>query len=92
MGAMTQSTKLESIFKKVQPCKFGSYQEFIRAVIIETLANTGTSFDDLNYELYALNREVFHQVSRETTAFFKLLSNKSHGFFPDGPTSSDDQC
>ena len=91
MGAMTQSTKLETILKKVQPCKFGSYQEFIRAMIIETLANTGTSFDELNHELFMLNQNVFHQVTRETTAFFKLLSNKQQCFLPDGPTSSRDQ-
>ena len=91
MGAMTPSTKLETILTKVQPCKFGSYQEFIRAAIIETLANTGMSFDTLNHELFMLNREVFHQVTRETTAFFKLLSNKHHCLLPDGPTSSHDQ-
>ena len=89
--AATQSTKLEQQLRKIQPCQFSSYQEFIRALMIETLANTNMTFDQLNYDLFALNREVFHQVNRETTAFFKLLANKQQCFLPDGPTTSQDQ-
>ena len=89
--AATQSTKLEQLLRKIQPCQFASYQEFIRALMIETLANTNMTFDQLNYDLFALNREVFHQVNRETTAFFKLLANKQLCFLPDGPTTSQDQ-
>ena len=89
--AATQSTKLEQLLRKIQPCQFASYQEFIRALMIETLANTNMTFDQLNYDLFALNREVFHQVNRETTAFFKLLANKQQCFLPDGPTTSQDQ-
>ena len=60
--------------------------------MIETLATTTMAFDQLNYELFALNREVFHQVTRETTSFFsKLLSNQKQGFLHDGPTPSTDQ-
>ena len=91
MGATTQSTKLEQLLKKVQPSQFGSYQEFIRALMIEALANTSMTFDQLNYDLFALNREVFHQVNRETTAFFKLLGNKQPCFLPDGATTAKDQ-
>ena len=89
--AATQSTKLEQLLRKIQPCQFASYPEFIRALMIETLANTNMTFDQLNYDLFALNREVFHQVNRETTAFFKLLANKQQCFLPDGPTASQDQ-
>ena len=91
MGATTPSTKLEQLLKKVQPSQFGSYQEFIRALMIEALANTSMTFDQLNYDLFALKREVFHQVNRETTAFFKLLANKQQCFLPDGLTTSQDQ-
>ena len=89
--AATQSTKLEQLLRKIQPCQFASYQEFIRTLMIETLANTNMTFDQLNYDLFALNREVFHQVKRKTTAFFKLLANKQQCFLPDGPTTSQDQ-
>ena len=91
MGATTQSTKLEQLLKKVQPSQFGSYQEFMRALMIEALANTSMTFDQLNYDLFALNREVFHQVNQETTAFFKLLGNKQPCFLPDGATTAKDQ-
>ena len=91
MGATTPSTNLEQLSRKVQPRQFASYQEFILALMIETLANTSMTFDQLNYDLFALNREVFHQVNRETTALFKLLANKQQCFLPDGSTTSQDQ-
>ena len=86
MGATTQSTKVEQLLKKVQPCKFASYKEFMRALMIEALANTGMTFDQLNYDLYALNREVFHQLNRETTAFYQFLANKRPDIISDGPS------
>ena len=60
--------------------------------MIETLGNTNMTFDQLNYDLFGLNREVFNQLNRETTAFFKLLANKQQCFLPDGPTTARDQC
>ena len=86
MGATTPSTKLEQLLKKVQPSKFGSYQEFIRALMIEALANTSMTFDQLNYDLFALNREVFHQVNKETSAFYMFLANKRPDIISDGPS------
>lgn len=84
MGATTPSTKMEQLLKKVQPCKFASYKEFIRALIIDALANTDMNFDQLNYNLYELNREIFHQVNKETTAFYKFLANKRPDIISDG--------
>ena len=84
MGATTPSTKMEELLKKVQPCKFASYKEFIRALMIDALANTDMNFDQLNYNLYELNREIFHQVNKETTAFYKFLANKRPDIISDG--------
>ena len=84
MGATTPSTKMEQLLKKVQPCKFASYKEFIRALMIDALANTDMNFDQLNYNLYELNREIFHQVNKETTAFCKFLANKRPDIISDG--------
>ena len=86
MGATTPSTKLEQLLRKVQPCQFASYQEFIRALMIETLANTSMTFDQLNYDLFALNREVLHQVNKETSAFYMFLANKRPDIISDGPS------
>ena len=84
MGATTPSAKMEQLLKKVQPCKFASYKEFIRALMIDALANTDMNFDQLNYNLYELNREIFHQVNKETTAFYKFLANKRPDIISDG--------
>ena len=84
MGATTPSTKMEQLLKKVQPCKFASYKEFIRVLMIGTLANSDMNFDQLNYNLYELNREIFHQVNKETTAFYKFLANKRPDIISNG--------
>ena len=87
MGATTQCTNLDQLLNRVQPSQFDSYRAFIRALVIEALANTPMTFDQLNDNLFALNREVFHQVTRETTSFFKLLADKQQCFFPNGPSN-----
>ena len=84
MGATTPSTKLQHLLRKVQPCQFASYKEFIRALMIEALGNSDMNFDQLNYNLYELNREIFHQVNKETTAFYKFLANKRPDIISDG--------
>ena len=71
--ATTPCTDMDMLLKKLDLGKFSSYQEFIRALLIEGLANTQFTFVYLNYNLYALNKEVFNQLNKETTAFFKFL-------------------
>ena len=89
MGATTQSAKVESLLRKVQPCQFGSYQEFMRALILESLSSTTLTFRELNCELFSINQVLFENVTREATAFFKLQSNKTqYSSIPDGPTTS----
>ena len=73
--ATTRSTKLEVLLRNMDPGQFSSYKEFMRALLIEALTNTNFTFDELNYDLYALNKEIFNQLNRETTDFFRLVSN-----------------
>ena len=82
----TPSTKLENLLRRVQPCQFPSYQEFMRALLIEALGNSDFTFDQLNYDLYALNKELFHKLKKETTPFFKFLANKRPDIISDGPS------
>ena len=71
--ATTPCIKTDTLLKKLDPGNFSNYKEFIRALLIEALANTEFTFDELNYNLYALNKEIFNQLNKETTAFFKFL-------------------
>ena len=71
--AKTQSTKMETLLKQMDLRKFSSYQKFIRALLIEALANTDFTYDELNYKLFALKREIYNQLNKETTAFYKFL-------------------
>ena len=52
--------------------------------MIDALANTDMNLDQLNYNLYELNGEIFHQVNKETTAFYKFLANKRPDIISDG--------
>ena len=74
--ATTQCTKMDTLLKKMEPANFSSYKEFIRPLLIDALANTEFTFDEFNYNLYALNKEIFNQLNKETTALFKFLHRK----------------
>ena len=54
--------------------------------MIEALGNSDMNFDQLNYNLYELNREIFQQVNKETSAFFMFLANKRPDIISDGPS------
>ena len=82
--ATTTSTKLEMLLRRMDPGQFSSYKEFMRALLIEALANTNFTLDELNYDLSALNKEIFNQLNKETTAFFKFLATKRPDIIPDG--------
>ena len=82
----TPSTKLENLLRHVQPCKFASYQEFMRALQIEALSNSDFTFEELNYDLYALNKEIFQRLNKETTAFYRFLAIQRPDIISDGPS------
>ena len=67
---------METLLKQLDPGNLSNYKELIRALLIEGLANTEFTFDELNYNLYALNKEIFNQLNKETTTFFKFLHRK----------------
>ena len=54
--------------------------------MIEALGNSDMNFDQLNCNLYELNREIFHQVNKETSAFYMFLANKRRDIISDGPS------
>ena len=83
----TQSTKLENLLRTIQPCQFASYQEFMRALQIEALSNSDFPFDQLNYDLHALNKEMFQRLNKETTAFYKFLAIQRPDIISDGSSS-----
>ena len=80
----TPSTKLENLLRRVQPSKFASYQEFMRALQIEALSNSDFTFEELNYDLYALNKEIFQRLNKETTAFYRFLAIQRPDIISDG--------
>ena len=46
--ATTPCTNMDTLLKKLDPGKFSSYHEFHRALLIEGLANTEFTFEELN--------------------------------------------
>lgn len=62
--ATTQSTKLELLLSSFSVEALFTYKEFMRPLLIEALANTNFTFDELNYDLYALDQEIFNQLNR----------------------------
>ena len=48
--------------------KYPSYRQFIRDLIQEAISNQGYTFDNLNYELYRLNSEIYQEYTKELIA------------------------
>ena len=76
---------MENLLRRVQPCKFAPYKEFMRALQIEALSNSDFTFEELNYDLYALNKEIFQLLNKETTAFYRFLAIQRPDIISDGP-------
>jgi len=57
----------------------------MRAVIIVALAKTNFTFDEINYDFFALNKEIFQEINKETAAFYKFLANTRPDIISDGP-------
>lgn len=45
--------------------KYSDYQQFIRNLIQDAIGNQGYTFDNLNYELYRLNTQIYQEFTKE---------------------------
>ena len=48
--------------------KYSSYRHFIRDLIQNAISNQGYTFENLNYELYRLNSEIYQEYTKELIA------------------------
>ena len=47
---------------------YSTYKEFIRDLIQDAISNQGYTFDNLNYELYRLNTQIYQEFTKELIA------------------------
>lgn len=45
--------------------KYSNYRHFIRDLIQNGISNHGFAFENLNYELYRLNSEIYQEYTKE---------------------------
>lgn len=45
--------------------KYSNYRHFIRDLIQNAISNQGYTFDQLNYELYRLNSDIYQEYTKE---------------------------
>ena len=45
--------------------KYSDYNSFIRDLIQDAIGNQGYTFDNLNYELYRLNTQIYQEFTKE---------------------------
>ena len=48
--------------------KYSTYKEFIRQLIQDAISNHGYTFENLNYELYRLNTQIYQEFTKELIA------------------------
>ena len=47
---------------------YSTYKEFIRDLIQDAISNQGYTFENLNYELYRLNTQIYQQFTKKLIA------------------------
>ena len=47
------------------PSNYSSYKEFIRDLIQDAISRHGLTFDNLNYDLYRLNVQIYQELTKE---------------------------
>ena len=47
---------------------YSTYKEFIRDLIQDAISNQGYTFENLNYELYRLNTQIYQEFTKELIA------------------------
>ena len=74
--ATTQSTEIERLLASVDHTKFSSYQAFMRALILEGISWNNLSFEDLNYQLFKLNKEVYEALCQTALGYFDMYATE----------------
>ena len=54
--------------------KYSNYKHFIRDLIQNAISNQGYTFDNLNYELYRLNSDIYQEYIKELIADGNLIA------------------
>ena len=52
--------------------KYSIYKEFIRDLMQNAISNHGYTFEQLNYELYRLNSEIYQEYTKELFGLIPL--------------------
>lgn len=72
----TQSTEIERILASVDHTKFSSYKAFMRALIFERISGSNLTFEDLNYQLFKLNKEVYEALCKTAIGYFDTYATE----------------
>ena len=60
------------ILDTIEPSKFKTYQDFIRALILEGISGHHLTFDRLNNHLYTLNKEIYKDLCQTAIEYFEM--------------------
>ena len=68
--ATTQYTDLELLLKEMDPSKYSSYHAFMRALILEGISGYNLTFEELNHQLFKLNKENYEELCQTAISYF----------------------
>ena len=80
---MTPSTEVDTLLRRMDPGQFFSYQEFMRGLILEAISGHDLTFDELNCQLYKLNKEIYEQLCQTALAigYFEMYAPPKYKSF-----------
>ena len=56
---------MDKLLTQHPPNNYSSYNTFLRDLIQDALTHQEMTFDELNYELYRLNRHIYEELTKE---------------------------
>lgn len=69
---MTPSTEVDTILQNIEPSKFTTYHQFMRALILEAISGHNLTVDRLNHHLYIMNKEIYEGLCQTAIGYFEM--------------------
>ena len=72
LNSSKMNTEIERLLARVDHTKFSTYKAFMRALILEAISSSNTTFDDFNCNLFRLNRDIYDELSETALVYFNM--------------------
>ena len=63
---------MDKVLDTIELSKFKTYHEFMRALILEGISGYHFTLDQLNHQLYTLNKEIYEDLCEAAIGYLEM--------------------